>query len=52
MADFDKEEGRLKQAGGALTGDEDLKDEGEAQETWGKAKDKADDVFDEAKEKL
>lgn len=42
----DKIAGRVKQAAGDLTGDDDLEREGETQETAGKAKDVVDDVKD------
>ena len=55
----DKIVGRIKQAAGDLTDDEDLKDEGDTQETAGKAKgfiddaaDKLNDIVDEVREKL
>ena len=43
--DKDRIEGNLKEAEGKLTGDELREKQGQAQDTWGKAKDKADDVF-------
>jgi uncharacterized protein YjbJ (UPF0337 family) len=43
--DRDRIEGTLKEAEGKLTDDEVREKQGQAQETWGKAKDKADDVF-------
>ncbi len=55
----DQAKGRVKQAAGDLTDDDDLKREGEADETAGKVKDKvdsakekADDAIDSAKDKL
>jgi uncharacterized protein YjbJ (UPF0337 family) len=48
--DSDRIEGNLKEAEGKLTGDEELEREGEAQDTWGKAKDSADDVWDKTKD--
>lgn len=48
--DSDRIEGRVKEAGGELTGDEQLEREGEAQSTWGDAKDKARDALDDAKD--
>jgi uncharacterized protein YjbJ (UPF0337 family) len=42
----DKMTGRLKQAAGDLTGDDDLKNEGERDETAGKVKDAVDDASD------
>jgi uncharacterized protein YjbJ (UPF0337 family) len=55
----DKISGRMKQAAGGLTGDEDLKREGEHQEHKGELKghidqavDKAQDAADEVKDKI
>jgi len=55
----DKAEGRIKQAAGDLTDNEDLKDEGKKDEAAGKvkdavgdAKDKANDAVDSAKDAL
>ena len=55
----DKIEGRLKQAAGDLTGNEELKREGERDETAGKAKDtvdkakhQIDDAIDYVKDKF
>jgi uncharacterized protein YjbJ (UPF0337 family) len=55
----DQTKGKIKQAVGDLTGNEDLKKEGKADERAGKAKDfiedtkdKADDLVDEIKDKL
>ena len=42
----DKVGGRLKQAAGDLTGDDDLKNEGERDEAAGKVKDTVDDAKD------
>ncbi|BAN00946.1 CsbD family protein [Ilumatobacter coccineus] len=42
----DQAKGRIKQAAGDLTGNDDLEREGEADETAGKLKDKVDDVKD------
>jgi len=42
----DKIVGRIKQAAGDLTDDDDLKDEGKTQETAGKAKEVIDDAAD------
>ena len=54
----DKLSGRAKQAAGAVTGDEDLKHEGEREEDKGKLKgnldeavDKAQDVIEDLKDK-
>ncbi len=55
----DKIKGRVKQAAGDLTDNEDLEREGEVDEASGemkekvgKAKDKVDDVIDDAKKKV
>lgn len=42
--------GRVKEAAGALTGDEDLKAKGQAEQASAKAKQKVDDVADKAKD--
>jgi uncharacterized protein YjbJ (UPF0337 family) len=47
---MDKAKGRLKEAGGDLTGDRDLKNEGKVDRAEGKVKDAADDVADKAKD--
>jgi uncharacterized protein YjbJ (UPF0337 family) len=47
-AKTDKISGRAKQAAGAVTGDEELKHEGERQEDEGKLKAKLDAVVDKA----
>jgi uncharacterized protein YjbJ (UPF0337 family) len=44
--DEDRIEGNLKEAEGKLTGDEELEQEGRAQDSWGKAKDSASDAKD------
>jgi len=44
--DKDRIEGNLKEAEGKLTGDTMREKQGQAQDTWGKAKDKVDDAFD------
>lgn len=46
----DKTKGRAKQAAGDLTGDEELEQEGERDETAGKAKDTIDKAGDKARE--
>lgn len=46
----DKISGRVKQAAGDLTDNEDLRDEGEREETAGKVKDTIDDVADKAED--
>lgn len=48
----DKIGGRAKQAVGAVTGDEDIKHEGERQEDKGKLKGKLDSAVDKAHEAL
>ena len=48
--DSDRIEGNLKEAEGKLTGDEDLEQEGQAQDAWGKAKDSASDAADSVKD--
>jgi uncharacterized protein YjbJ (UPF0337 family) len=45
--DSDKIEGTLKEKEGELTGDEAREKEGEAQKTWGEAKEKVDDLTDD-----
>jgi uncharacterized protein YjbJ (UPF0337 family) len=50
--DKDRIEGNLKEAEGKLTGDEVREKQGQAQDTWGKAKDKVDDVFDKSEDKV
>lgn len=44
----DQAKGRVKQAAGSLTGDEELEREGEVDETSGKVKSKIDDAKDAA----
>jgi uncharacterized protein YjbJ (UPF0337 family) len=58
-SNVDQAKGRIKQAVGDLTDDEDLKKEGRADETAGKvkgfvedAKDKANDLVDDARDRL
>lgn len=48
----DQAKGRLKQAAGDLTDDDELKREGKVDETAGKAKEKVSDAVDAAKDKL
>ena len=57
--DLDQAKGRVKQAVGDLTDNDDLKKEGKADESAGKvkeflgdAKDKADDLVDKVKDKV
>jgi uncharacterized protein YjbJ (UPF0337 family) len=45
----DELRGRVKEAAGALTGDEKLKREGRADQTVGKIKQKADEIIDKVK---
>jgi uncharacterized protein YjbJ (UPF0337 family) len=56
---FDQAKGKVKQAAGDLTGDDDLRREGKVDEASGKAKgkleevkDKAEDAVDAVKDKL
>ncbi len=44
--DRDRIEGNVKEAEGKLTGDEVREKQGQAQDTWGMVKDKAEDVVD------
>ena len=46
---LDEAKGRVKEAGGDLTGDKDLKNEGKVDRATGSVKDKVDDVADKAK---
>jgi uncharacterized protein YjbJ (UPF0337 family) len=46
----DKVKGRVKEAAGALTDDDRLRNEGKADQTLGKLKDTAGKVLDKAKE--
>jgi uncharacterized protein YjbJ (UPF0337 family) len=48
----DKISGRAKQAAGAVTGDEEIKREGERQEDKGKLKGKLDSAVDKAQDAL
>lgn len=52
MADSDQVKGKIKQAAGDLTGDDDLKNEGKADETAGNIKDKVGDLVDKVKDRL
>ena len=47
---IDEAKGRVKEAGGDLTGDQDMKNEGKVDRAAGTVKDKADDVADKAKD--
>lgn len=48
--DEDRIEGKAKELGGKLSGDEELETEGEAQGAWGRAKDAAGDAVDDARD--
>ena len=50
--DKDKVEGKLKEWEGELTDDESREAEGEAQQDWGKAKDKARETWEDAKDRV
>ena len=54
MADgsVDKAKGRLKEAGGDLTDDKDLQNEGKVDKAEGNVKDKVDDAADKVKDVL
>ena len=47
---IDEAKGRLKEAGGDLTGDRELKNEGTVERATGSVKDAVDDVADKAKD--
>lgn len=49
---LDELKGRIKEAAGSLLADDDLKNQGRADQTAGKAKQKADEVIDQAKDAL
>lgn len=49
---IDEGKGRLKEAAGSLTGDEDLKNEGKVDRATGSIKDKIDHLADKAKDAL
>ncbi len=49
MPNKDEMKGRTKEAAGDLTGDEDLKREGEVDQVKGKAKDKVDEAGEKIK---
>jgi uncharacterized protein YjbJ (UPF0337 family) len=46
----DDAKGRIKEGAGALTGDDDLKNEGKIDQATGKVKDVVDDVTDKVKD--
>jgi uncharacterized protein YjbJ (UPF0337 family) len=50
--EMDKAKGRIKEAAGALTDDEDRKKEGRADQTAGEAKEKIDKAKDWAEDKI
>jgi uncharacterized protein YjbJ (UPF0337 family) len=50
--EFDQAKGRVKQAVGDLTDNDELHDEGKADETSGKVKEKFDDAVDSVREKI
>ena len=50
--DADKAKGRVKEAAGSLTGDQDLKNEGKVDQASGDIKDKVTGAVDSVKEKL
>lgn len=52
MPNTDETKGRVKEAAGDLTDDQDLKDEGKADRATGKVKDAVDKVADKAKEAI
>jgi uncharacterized protein YjbJ (UPF0337 family) len=51
-ATMDKAKGRVKEAAGALTGDEELKQEGKTDQAGGKVKQMVEKVIDKVKEAL
>jgi uncharacterized protein YjbJ (UPF0337 family) len=48
----DRIEGKAKEVEGKITGDESREAEGRVQSKWGEAKEKADDVWEGAKDKV
>lgn len=52
MAEKDEAKGRVKEAGGALTGDKDLKREGKVDKATGKVKDATEGVANKAKDAI
>lgn len=48
----DQAKGRVKEAAGSLTGDQDLKDEGKVDQASGDIKDKVTGAVDKVKDKL
>jgi uncharacterized protein YjbJ (UPF0337 family) len=52
VSNTDEAKGRLKEAAGDLTDDEDLKKEGKVDQVKGDVKEKVDDVGDAVKDKI
>lgn len=52
MANKDEAKGRVKEAAGDLTGDKEMKREGQVDRAAGSTKDKVDQVSDKVKDKL
>lgn len=52
MANKDQVKGKIKQAAGDLTGNQDMKNEGKIDELAGDVKDKVGDIVDKVKEAL
>jgi uncharacterized protein YjbJ (UPF0337 family) len=52
MANMDDAKGRVKEAAGDLTGDQDLKNEGKVDKASGAVKDKVGDAADKVKDVL
>jgi uncharacterized protein YjbJ (UPF0337 family) len=52
MGNLDEAKGRVKQAAGDLTGDDDMRREGKVDEKAGQLKDKASDAIDKVKDKV
>lgn len=52
MSNTDDVKGRIKEAAGDLTDNDDLKREGKADQATGKIKDKVDDALDAVKDKF
>jgi uncharacterized protein YjbJ (UPF0337 family) len=50
MANMDEAKGRVKEAAGDLTGDQDMKNEGKVDKAAGSVKDKVGDVADKVKD--
>ncbi|HEV8462896.1 MAG TPA: CsbD family protein [Gaiellaceae bacterium] len=52
MSNADEAKGRMKEAAGDLTGNDDLKREGKVDQAEGKVKDKVDEAADKVKDKI